>query len=577
MNRKYFVFSSLLVILSLLLAGCGSTVAPAATKAPEPTASLPEATKAPEPTASLPEATKAPEPTASLPEATKAPEPTQQPAKSELANTLVVAHAEAAYKFDPIIANWWDVGRVMMVAYDSLVRYDPIGKQVIPWLVKEWEISDDGLTYTFKLNQGVKFHDGTDLTSSDVKYTMERTMTIGEDTAAYLADVKSIEAVDDYTVKITLSAPSNVFLTQLTQIFILSEEGAKAHEVAGDLAQGYLVDHELGSGPYELVENVPDQKATFKRFDGYWKGWTGDEPDGVVFLWIKESATQQLMLEKGDIDIMMNPTWDNLAGFGDKPGYVVLKGDSPMIYGVNFRVIHKPLDDIRVRKALEMAVDYDYFVNVALGGYAQQAQGPMGRGMPYHNDDIPLVTYDIEAAKQLLAEAGYPGGGFTLKVAYESGQEDSVRMFDSLQASWGELGVQVEAMGMDWASESAMAADPKSEPDVHLTYTWPDFPHPGALRVYFHSDSLSFGSNMSYWSDPAVDKLFDGALVETDPTKQAQSYKEIQQRIFDAHIAAWVSEEPYYIIARDYVKGYVYNPSPHQSLDVYHMRIEGKP
>jgi peptide/nickel transport system substrate-binding protein len=338
------------------------------------------------------------------------------------------------------------------------------------------------------------------------------------------------------------------------------------------------MDNDLGSGPYQHVSTVPEQQAVFEKFEGYWKGWDGDHVDGITWLWIKESATQRLMLESGELDISMEPSVDDLAEFEASPDYQVLEGESPVIFEVDFRVIHPPLDDIRVRQALATAIDYDYHIEVALAGYGRRAQGPLTSVFPYHNYDIELIPFDLEAAKALLAEAGYPEGGFTLKVAYESAQEEKVRALEMVQANWGELGIEIEPMGMDWMAQAAMQQDVNSEPDVYLGYIWPGMTDPECLREFYHGDQMGvFDSNASFWSDPEVDRLMDEGLMETDPARRDEIYKQVQQLIADAIPAAWVSENPYNMVANKYVKGYVYNPAYHQALDVYHMWLEGKP
>ena len=375
-----------------------------------------------------------------------------------------------------------------------------------------------------------------------------------------------------------MKQPDGSFLMSMPQIFIINEDGVKAHEVEGDWGAAYLVDNDLGSGPYYLASSLPEQQSVFSKFADYWKGWEGKHIDGVTFLWIKNSATQRLMLESGELDIMMQPLVDDLSTFATTPGYQVLTGDSPVIMAVAFRVTHPPLDDIRVRKALAMAIDSNYHLEVALGGYGKLATGPLASVLPYFNTEIPLMPFDIEGAKALMSEAGFPNGGFTVKLAYESENEEKQRALEMLQSNWGQLGVQIEPMGMDFMAQASMMADKDSEPDVYIDYIWPTAPDPDpALRPFFYGPLKDFGNNAAYWSDPEVDKLFDAGLAESDPAKREEIYKQIQQLIYDAHPEAWMTENRLNIVAHSYVKGYIYNPALHQALDVYNMQLDGKP
>ena len=535
MYRKAFAFTNLFIVLALVLVACSATAEP--------------------------------------------PAATEPPAASAMSNILTAAHSEYAFTFEPTFCNWSDVGRICVVAYDALLKYKPDTKELIPWVAKEWKISDDGLTYTFKIEERIKFHDGSDLTAADVKFTFDRLKALDDGVAQNLHAVGSVDVVDDYTVAINLSSPNAAFLFGLPLVFIINEDGVKANEVDGDWGAAYLLQNDLGSGPYMLTSSIPEQQAVFEKFDDYWKGWEGDHIDGVTFLWIKESATQRLMVENGELDISMEPSADDLPVWKDNPDYQVLSADSPVVFGLDYRVIKEHVDNPLVRKALTLAVDAQYVLDVGVAGYGSLARSPLASSLPYHNSDIELVPFDMDKAKALLAEAGYPDGGFTVKIGYEAGQPWKERTIEMLQQNWGKLGVKVEPMGMDYMAQEAMQQDSKSEPDAFLHHIWPSAAEPDiALRPYFHGDHKGkFGENASYWSDPEVDRLFDEGIVEADPAKREEIYREIQKRIVDATTAAWIIELPFSIVANKYVQGYIYNPSVHQSLDVYNMRLEGKP
>ncbi len=495
----------------------------------------------------------------------------------ELSNTLVIAQAEYTFSFDAIY-NWSDVNRMSRLAYDPLVQYDPTAKAIVPCVAKRWEISEDGLTYTFWLEEGITFHDGSDLTASDVKYTVERTVAIGEGVSRFLENVTRIEEINDYTIRLELGRADSSLVDALPALYIVNEDGAKANEVDGDWAQAYLRDNDLGSGPYEVVLNLFEQRTVFTKFDAYWKGWEGRNIEKVIWLWITESATQRLMFENGEVDIAMQPGTANLPDFEANPDVVVHSAPSPTIAMTSFRCIHKPLDDVRVRKALTMAIDYDYMQNVVYLGYGKLAQGPVPSTFPYHNDGLPLPTFDLDAAKQLLADAGYPDGGFTLKVFYQSGQEDTVRTLETLQETWGELGVNIEPMSGEWFVQSAMQLDATSEPDVYINLIWPSGVNSVQLLYEFYSGAVKgvYENNSSYWSDPEVDRLLHAAMAEADPATLAGIVKQAQELIVEAAPAAWMVERPYVLVARPYVKGYSYNPAHQQTLDVYNMWLEGK-
>jgi len=493
-------------------------------------------------------------------------------------NTLVVAQAEFAWEFDVLYSSWGDIARLARVCYDPLLKYDAVSKEVIPWVAKSWEISEDGLAYTFYLNRGIKFHDGTELTASDVKFTVERDRALHGDVAALFTDVATIDIIDDYTITFHLNKPNNEFLLNLSPFYIISEDGVKEHD-QGDLARGYLQDHDLGSGPYQVVHHIPEQKTICEKFADYWKGWDGNHIDRIVWLWIGDPAVQRMMLENGEIDVAMNPSLADLPDFENNPDLIIFSDPTHIILKVSFRTIRSPLDDVRVRKALAMAIDYDYHIEVGTGGYGKRANSPVASALPYHNDDIPLVPYDLKAAKQLLAQAGYPDGGFKLVLGYESAQPEKQRLLEMLQQNWGQLGITIEPAGMDYNTQWAMQKDPNSEVDVWLHYIWPAYAAPYQVLKEFYWTPLKgvLGANAAYWSTPEVDNLIEEGLTTRDPARVEECAKEAQRLIVDAQPDAWVCEEAYVMVARNYVKGYIYNPMYHQTLDVYNMWLEGKP
>jgi len=496
---------------------------------------------------------------------------------AENPNTLVVAHMEYAWTFDPMY-NWWDVNRLTRVTYDALTNYDPVAKTVVPWVAKAWDISQDGLTYTFYLNEGIKFHDGTDLTAADVKFTVDRLKALQDGIAQYFECVKSVEILDDYTVRFTLKEPNSGFLPSTVLLYIISEDGVKAHEQNGDWAAGYLQNYDLGSGPYQVVLNVPEQRTVCEKFPDYWKGWEGKHIDKITWLWIKDPSIQRMMLVSGQLDIAMNPSVADLPYFEADPNLEVVSSLSAHILAVSFRTIHKPLGDVRVRRALAMAIDYDYLIQVASGGYGKRAVSPVASVLPGYDDKLTPMPYDMETAKQVLAEAGYPNGGFTLTIAYQSEHPAYRRLVEVLRDNWGALGIATKLMSMDWNAQTAMEGDPNSEPDIYI-----DEPGPDTMDLvqyfnqYYGSEYLSYGSNAAWFSDPEVDELIHQAQAESNPERYIELCREIQRKIVAAVPQAWIYEVPYVIAVQKYVKGFVYNPAFHDTLDVYHMWLDSKP
>lgn len=506
------------------------------------------------------------------------PEDTYPVENASLANTLVIAEIEDPVTFDPMYANDTTVNRACVLVYDSLVRYDPVTKAVVPSLAKEWTISDDAMQITMKLNEGVKFHDGSELTSADVKYSFERILELKQGIYFDLASLDRVDVVDEYTFTLVLNEPRAVFVESLSKMYILNEDGLKANEVDGDSGTRYLSDHDLGSGPYVLTEFVPEQQAVFDRFDDYWQGWEDGQVESVIYTYVKEPATQRLLLEKGDVDIILEPSANDLPDLLNNSDIKVDISDTFMETYVHFRTNHPPLDDVRVRKALAMAYDYANHIKVALGGYGVQAQGPLPRAFRYHNNDIEMVKFDIEGVKQLLAEAGYPDGGFTLSLAYEPVIEEKARIVELMHQNYQLLGITIEPMPMTWDAMFSMETDENSEPDMYTESFFAFSSDPeGVLRDIYHGDSRGVGSNASWYQNDEVDRLLDEVRVERDPAVREELYMQIQQLIADDYPSIFVSNPSDVVAMRTWVEGYVYNPVHLDTVNAYEITLVDKP
>ena len=505
---------------------------------------------------------------------TATPEP-----RSPMANTLVIAVQEHPFTFDPIY-DWSQIQRIALSAYDAMVQFKPGTFELMPWLATEWEISDDLLTYTFKIREGVKFHDGTDLTASDVKFTLERAMRIGEGMGASLYTVDSIEVPDDYTVVIKLKQITHPFMEIMAKFFIISEDGVKANATEDDPeARLYLVEHDLGSGPYVITGSILAQETVFEKFDDYWRGWEGNHVDRVVWLYVKEVATQRLMLEAGEIDLAQNVSYDDVADLEANPDTQVFI--DPCIEGIraSFRVFRPIIDDVRVREALSMALDREALIEAGIAGYGRPKPGPYGTTYPWHNDDLEVVPFDMEGAKALLAEAGYPDGGFSLKLLYQCVHEWEVRFVELWGANLAKLGVTLDAECLDYPTICALAMDKTSDHDMAIDSTWPPFFGPeDGIEQWYHSRNLGkVCYNQSWYINPELEELFAQAATSTDQAERREMYMEAQEIIRNDHPAVWTFEKDWINGARNWVKGYQYLPRYYQALMVYDMWLDGKP
>jgi ABC-type transport system substrate-binding protein len=375
------------------------------------------------------------------------------------AQTVTMAFVEGSPgTLDPQVADTINDFLVLRNIYEGLVSYDPATLQPTPGLAESWDISEDGLTYTFHLRQGVKFHNGRALTAADVKYSLERLANpaTGKSYTTFLLDsvkgiaavrsgeadaVEGLEVVDDYTFKISLMQPVASFLNQLTLpgAFVVAEEAA---------AKDNFAKNPVGTGPYKFVQWVENQQITLESNPDYW----GTQPDikFVVLRVIPDTFQQINEFKAGKIDIMLVPPFElkqlsedaALAGqFQEIPALAV----TYLIVNLNDEALSK----LEVRQALNMGFDRELLLTGILKGQGQSAYGVIPPLLEAYDSEVPY-TYDPIKAKALLEQAGY-ADGLELDVNLAT-DETEKRIMGVIQAQWAEIGVSLTINSMDKAT-----------------------------------------------------------------------------------------------------------------------------
>ena len=208
-------------------------------------------------------------------------------ATADVAGTLIIAENETPENLDPANATNSTVNQLLVGVYDALVQFKAGETSVSPQLATDWQVSDDGLQYTFNIRSDVKFHDGSSMTSADIVFTLDRLQAASAAVLNDMGPFKSAEAIDDYTVKMTLEAPFGPFISALSRIYIVSKAQVEPH-MSDDNGRGWLAVNAAGSGPYSVTTYKPTEVVTLNAFEGYWGGWDGDHVAEVVFRYIAE-------------------------------------------------------------------------------------------------------------------------------------------------------------------------------------------------------------------------------------------------------------------------------------------------
>jgi ABC-type transport system substrate-binding protein len=441
----------------------------------------------------------------------------------------------------------------------------------VPDIAENWELSDDGTTYTFHLRDDVKFHDGKPVTAQDFKYSIERacdpaTRSVVADT--YLGDIVGAQAklrgqadeisgvvvIDEHTLEITIDSPKAYFLSKLTYptAFVVDQEN-----VEGPVRP--WTDKPNGTGPFRLAEYELGFRIVLERNEAYY-GTPKPALERVNFVLAGGSA--MTMYETGELDAVpvgltdidrvmdpSNPLNKELS---------VVRPTFTTSY-IGFNVNRPPFDDVKVRQAFSYALDKDKLIDVVAKKTAIKAHGILPPGLPGYNPNLKSHTFDPEKARQLIAESSYRDVSnfpeITLNVS-GGGGATSRQTTAIVEMYKQNLGVDVTIEQTDWAT---YLNDLNARRYQMFSVGWiADYPDPqDFLDILFHSQSLD---NRTGYSNPDVDRLLEQARVEQDQEQRFDLYRQAEQIIVDE--APWVplAHGVEYWLTKPYVKGMIYPP-----------------
>lgn len=490
------------------------------------------------------------------------------------ARTLVVASGADAVTLDPQVSFDGQSPLLWRAVYENLLKYEGDTLELVPHLAESFEVSPDGLTYTFKIREGVTFSDGEPLNAAAVKRSIDRQIAVEQGIAFALASVESVETPDDMTVVLTLTAPSDGALSAFAGLYapyIISPKAITENEQDGDLAQGWLRDNMVGTGPFILESYNQSQQAVFSRNPNYWGGWDGDHVDQIIISYVKEPATERLVLEQGEIDIALFLPDDAVEELDGAEGITVTDVPSFNLYYLVLPTREGPTADKKVRQALSYGFDYDTWVNDIMRGKAQQAQGPIPSNFVGFNPDTPKYSYDPEKARALLAEAGYPDGGFTIPYTYETGYFWKRPLGELFQANMADLGITVDIQELSPTAWADLLSNPETANHAFGLVWWPTLntPYDYMFSLFATAAQGTAGYNWGYFSNPDLDALLDAGTIEPDEAKRMEIYGKAQDLLVDEAPALFVYEKRYRLPMRDTVQGFVFNGIYIETLNFY--------
>lgn len=426
--------------------------------------------------------------------------------------------------------------------YDRLVRYEAgSNARLLPGIATAWTISDEGRVFTFKIREGVTFHSGNPLTAHDVAYSLQRVVKLKLAPSFILtqfginadnADAR-IQAPDATTLRFEISdayAPTFVLYALTSSVTsVVDSKLVEKHATNGDFGHQWLRQHSAGSGPYKLNTFRQHQFLSYDANPDYWEGKPGFKR--VFTRHVPEGATQQLMLEKGDIDLARNLSSEQLVAVAKNPDVQVSQLQRGHILYLGLNTQRAPFAKVEVRQALKYLVDYQAMADSFMKGKGVVHQSFLPRGYLGALEDQPF-SLNVERAKTLLAQAGYPDGfKITMDVANISPNLDIAQ---AVQATFAQAGIQVELIPAD--SAQTLTRYRARNHDIHIGTWGPDYRDP-------HTNADTFASNpdnsagapaktlawRNAWDIPALTEATRAALREPDADQRRARYEALQQ------------------------------------------------
>lgn len=430
--------------------------------------------------------------------------------------------------------------------YNRLIEFEHGDTKTIPGLAESFTVSDDGLVYTFKLRQGVKWHGSEEFTPSrefnadDVVFTFMRQLDpnhpfnkVSGGTYEYFISMdmnnllKSVEKVDDHTVKFTLAAPQAPFIANLAMDFasIMSAEYAEQMMKAGTPEKLDL--EPVGTGPFQLVDYQKDAVIRYKANADYWRGKSA--LDNLVFAITPDPSVRYQKLKAGECQVMAYPNPADLPAMREDPDVNLLEQEGLNIGYLAYNTEKKPFDDARVRKALNMAVNKPSIIEAVFQGAAKPAKNPIPPTIWSYNDAIEDDSYDPEAAKQLLAEAGVTNLKTNLWAmpVQRPYNPNAKRMAELVQADWKAVGVDAEIVSYEWGEYLKRSSAGEHE-TVLLGWTGDNGDPDNFLFALLSCEAVKGGNNRARWCNQEFNDLITKAQRSSDLAERTRLYEEAQ-------------------------------------------------
>lgn len=460
--------------------------------------------------------------------------------------TLIFGRGGDSTSLDPSRTTEGETFKVTKNIFETLLTFEDEGTAVEAGLAKEWDASEDGLTYTFELEEGITFHDGTDFNADAVVQNFERWAGGDEEMFPYYNSmfggfegdeghvIESVEADGDSTVVFTLSRPQAPFLKNLAMdMFAISSPTAFEEQGDDDYER-----NPVGTGPFQFVEWKPNDSITVEKYDDYWQEGL-PKLGQVIFRSIPDNAARLNALTAGEIDLADGINPSDGETIENDPNLQLFERPSMNVGYLGLTVTREPFDKKEVRQAMNYAIDKDAIIDAFYEGRAEKAVNPMPSSIEGYNDEIEGYDYDPEKAKELLKEAGLEDG-FDMELwampVPRPYMPDGEKVAEVIQKNLADINVNAEIVSHEWATYLELAE--KGDADAFmLGWTGDNGDPDNFLYVLLDEDNIG-SNNYTYFKNDETHDLFIEAQQEIDQDKRNALYEEAQEIINEE--APWV-------------------------------------
>ena len=442
--------------------------------------------------------------------------------------------------------------------YDTLFKTNAKG-EVIPNMATEWSVSEDGLTWTFKLRHGIKFIDGAPLNAQ----TLKRHLELVQDPKVRMplrfvfAQVKSLTIVDEYTVQYNFHAPYAPFLNLMTAFCIPSQKAVTPYDGSK------LNQNPVGAGPYKLAEWMRGERMVLVRNENYW----GKKPtvEKIIYQIIPETATRVAMLRAGQLDLAYSPTPADVPSLEADPNITVARPLSTRMIFMGMNTQKGPTKDKLIRQAFNYAVDKAAITDKILFKIAKPLDGPLPPSIFGYSRMQQQYTYNPEKAKALLKQANFSKDTVVKMITPNGRYTYDKQIAEAIQAYLQDIGVKAELRTYDWPTYMGITSKPLEQSEVELYligWGWPIYDADPYLLVYFSSFvHPPKGLNTTFYTNPEYDKAVGAAQQVMDPAKRKALYKEAGTMLWDDAAAIWLHVEPFAIVYQSRYQGLDIRPN----------------